>query len=177
MPSARSHRWISKSATASSQNLIPQQIGPSARSSPMFGISLLLALAGLAEAFPASSLALASPQAKTSTTLQSTPPSARASLVLATAAMEATALGGSSKNTGVVTGGDYPDIHIGKACIAYSLAPCAHYVPATEKCLACSSSEYPSPWCFTCESENVWTLTLTNSMHPPLTACVVRTRS
>jgi len=58
------------------------------------------------------------------------------------------------KNTGVVTGGDYPDMHTGKFCSAYSLAPCAHHVPATEKYPACPSSEYPSPKCSrTCESE------------------------
>merc|ERR1711871_1155445 len=51
------------------------------------------------------------------------------------------------KNTGVVTGGDYPDMHTGKTCSAYSLAPCAHHVPATEKYPACPSSEYPSPSC------------------------------
>merc|ERR1712185_519021 len=58
------------------------------------------------------------------------------------------------KNTGVVTGGDYFDIGDGKTCSAYSLAPCAHHVPATEKYPACPSSEYPSPKCSrTCESE------------------------
>merc|ERR1712100_221545 len=32
-------------------------------------------------------------------------------------------------------------------CYPYSLAPCAHHVPATAKYPACPSSEYPSPSC------------------------------
>lgn len=57
------------------------------------------------------------------------------------------------KNTGVVTGGDYPEKDTGATCSAYSLAPCAHHVPATEKYPACPSSEYPSPRCSkSCES-------------------------
>jgi len=57
------------------------------------------------------------------------------------------------KNTGVVTGGDYPDMGTGSTCSAYSLAPCAHHVPATAKYPACPSSEYPSPRCSkSCES-------------------------
>lgn len=51
------------------------------------------------------------------------------------------------KNTGVVTGGDYPDMGTGKTCSAYSLAPCAHHVPATSKYPQCPSGEYPSPSC------------------------------
>jgi len=51
------------------------------------------------------------------------------------------------KNKGVVTGGDYTDMGTGATCSAYSLAPCAHHVPATEKYPACPSSEYPSPKC------------------------------
>jgi len=51
------------------------------------------------------------------------------------------------ENTGVVTGGDYFDIGSGSTCYPYSLAPCAHHVPATEKYPACPSSEYPSPRC------------------------------
>lgn len=50
-------------------------------------------------------------------------------------------------STGVVTGGDYTDIGSGDTCYPYSLAPCAHHVPATEKYPACPSSEYPSPSC------------------------------
>jgi cathepsin B len=48
---------------------------------------------------------------------------------------------------GVVTGGDYTDIGSGDTCYPYSLAPCAHHVPATAKYPACPSSEYPSPSC------------------------------
>merc|ERR1711988_624009 len=48
---------------------------------------------------------------------------------------------------GVCTGGDYTDIGSGKTCLPYSLAPCAHYVPATSKYPKCPSSEYPSPRC------------------------------
>merc|ERR1712037_686481 len=56
------------------------------------------------------------------------------------------------KNKGVVTGGDYFDIGAGDTCGPYTLAPCAHHVPATEKYPACPSSEYPSPKCKkTCE--------------------------
>jgi cathepsin B len=51
------------------------------------------------------------------------------------------------KGTGVVTGGDYTDIGSGDTCYPYSLAPCAHHVPATAKYPACPSSEYPSPSC------------------------------
>jgi cathepsin B len=51
------------------------------------------------------------------------------------------------KSTGVVTGGDYTDIGSGDSCYPYSLAPCAHHVPATAKYPACPSSEYPSPSC------------------------------
>jgi cathepsin B len=51
------------------------------------------------------------------------------------------------KNTGVATGGDYTDIGSGDTCYPYSLAPCAHHVPATAKYPACPSSEYPSPSC------------------------------
>jgi cathepsin B len=57
------------------------------------------------------------------------------------------------KNTGVVTGGDYPDKDTGATCSAYSLAPCAHHVPASAKYPACPSAEYPNPRCpKTCES-------------------------
>merc|ERR1712134_87846 len=51
------------------------------------------------------------------------------------------------KRTGVPTGGDYTDIGAGDTCQPYSLAPCAHHVPATAKYPACPSSEYPSPSC------------------------------
>jgi cathepsin B len=58
------------------------------------------------------------------------------------------------KNKGVVTGGDYPDMGTGATCKSYSLAPCAHHVPATEKYPACPSKEYPSPRCSKqCEGE------------------------
>merc|ERR1712032_1377241 len=49
------------------------------------------------------------------------------------------------KNKGVVTGGDYFDIGAGDTCGPYTLAPCAHGVPATEKYPACPSSEYSTP--------------------------------
>jgi len=49
------------------------------------------------------------------------------------------------KNKGVVTGGDYFDIGAGDSCGPYSLAPCAHHVPATEKYPVCPSSEYSTP--------------------------------
>jgi cathepsin B len=51
------------------------------------------------------------------------------------------------QGTGVVTGGDYFDIGKGDTCLPYSLAPCAHHVPASTKYPACPSSEYPSPQC------------------------------
>jgi cathepsin B len=51
------------------------------------------------------------------------------------------------KSTGVVTGGDYTDRGTGDSCYPYSLAPCAHHVPATSKYPACPSGEYPSPRC------------------------------
>jgi len=49
--------------------------------------------------------------------------------------------------TGVVSGGDYTDIGSGSTCLPYSLAPCAHHVPATKKYPACPSNEYPTPSC------------------------------
>jgi len=49
------------------------------------------------------------------------------------------------KGSGVVTGGGYEMIGQGQTCGPYSLAPCAHHVPATEKYPACPSSEYSTP--------------------------------
>jgi len=49
------------------------------------------------------------------------------------------------ESTGVVTGGDYTDIGSGDTCAPYSLAPCAHHVPASAEYPACPSSEYPTP--------------------------------
>jgi len=49
--------------------------------------------------------------------------------------------------TGVSTGGDYTAIGDGDTCLPYSLAPCAHHVPASSKYPACMSGEYPSPQC------------------------------
>jgi cathepsin B len=51
------------------------------------------------------------------------------------------------EQVGVVTGGKYEDIGKGDTCLPYSLAPCAHHVPASEKYPACPSGEYPSPEC------------------------------
>jgi len=51
------------------------------------------------------------------------------------------------QEVGVVTGGKYDDIGKGDTCLPYSLAPCAHHVPATAKYPACPSGEYPSPRC------------------------------
>jgi cathepsin B len=51
------------------------------------------------------------------------------------------------ERTGVVTGGDFTDIGSEGTCYPYSLAPCAHHVPATAKYPACPSSEYDSPRC------------------------------
>jgi len=45
------------------------------------------------------------------------------------------------KTEGVVTGGDYPDAGSGETCYPYSLAPCAHHVPASDKYPACPSDE------------------------------------
>ena len=50
-------------------------------------------------------------------------------------------------NTGVVTGGDYPDIGKGTTCRPYTLPPCAHHVPATKTYKKCPSNEYPTPRC------------------------------
>jgi len=55
--------------------------------------------------------------------------------------------------SGVVTGGDYSDIGSGDTCLPYSLAPCAHHVPATAKYPECPS-EYPSPRCSSSCSES-----------------------
>jgi len=48
---------------------------------------------------------------------------------------------------GVVTGGKHDDIGKGDTCLPYSLAACAHHVPASEKYPACPSGDYPSPMC------------------------------
>jgi hypothetical protein len=50
------------------------------------------------------------------------------------------------QRTGVVTGGDYFDIGKGDTCYPYSLAPCAHHVPATDKYPECGP-EGGSPKC------------------------------
>lgn len=50
-------------------------------------------------------------------------------------------------NTGVVTGGDYPDIGKGTSCRPYTLKPCAHHVPPTSKYAKCPENEYPTPQC------------------------------
>jgi len=54
-------------------------------------------------------------------------------------------------NVGVVTGGDYGDLGADgttklSTCLPYSLAPCAHHVPATDKYPACPA-EVESPKC------------------------------
>lgn len=49
------------------------------------------------------------------------------------------------KNSGVVTGGDYPDSGTGETCLPYSLKPCAHHVES-QKYEPCPSSD-PSPSC------------------------------
>lgn len=46
------------------------------------------------------------------------------------------------QQVGVVTGGKYEDIGKGDTCLPYSLAPCAHHVPATEKYPACPQGDY-----------------------------------
>jgi len=51
------------------------------------------------------------------------------------------------ERVGVVTGGKHDDIGKGDTCLPYSLAPCAHHVPASDKYPACPSGEYPSPQC------------------------------
>jgi len=51
------------------------------------------------------------------------------------------------KDTGVATGGNYDDIGKGTTCLPYSLAPCAHHVPATAKYKKCPAGDYPSPQC------------------------------
>jgi len=48
---------------------------------------------------------------------------------------------------GVVTGGKHDAIGKGDTCLPYSLAPCAHHVPASDKYPACPSGDYPSPMC------------------------------
>lgn len=49
------------------------------------------------------------------------------------------------KSHGVVTGGDYTDIGKGETCAPYTLAPCAHHVPATAEYPKCPSSDYSTP--------------------------------
>jgi cathepsin B len=51
------------------------------------------------------------------------------------------------EEVGVVSGGSYTAIGQGDTCLPYSLPPCAHHVPASEKYPACPSGEYPSPRC------------------------------
>merc|ERR1712080_359280 len=61
------------------------------------------------------------------------------------------------RSSGVVTGGDYTDRGAGDTCYPYSLAPCAHHVPATSKYPACPSGEYPSPSCKRSCTEGAYT--------------------
>jgi len=49
------------------------------------------------------------------------------------------------KGNGVVTGGGYEMTGQGQTCAPYSLAPCAHHVPATEKYPECPKDEYSTP--------------------------------
>jgi hypothetical protein len=63
------------------------------------------------------------------------------------------------EETGVVTGGKYEDIGSGDTCLPYSLAPCAHHVPATDKYPACPEGEYPSPMCGQACSESGYNMT------------------
>merc|ERR1712048_1531674 len=58
------------------------------------------------------------------------------------------------KSHGVVTGGDYFDIGSGTTCAPYSLAPCAHHVPATAKYPTCPSSEYSTPSLKKCSEDS-----------------------
>lgn len=58
------------------------------------------------------------------------------------------------QSNGVVTGGDYTEIGSGDTCLPYSLKPCAHHVPASDKYEPCPSSEYPSPSCKSSCSED-----------------------
>lgn len=62
-------------------------------------------------------------------------------------------------NVGVVTGGDYPDIGKGTTCRPYTLAPCAHHVPATKTYPKCPSSEYSTPKCNKACSESKYSKT------------------
>lgn len=55
---------------------------------------------------------------------------------------------------GVVTGGDYTDIGSADTCLPYSLAPCAHHVPATAAYPECPSSEYRLTCHGTCSESN-----------------------
>lgn len=48
---------------------------------------------------------------------------------------------------GVVSGGGYEDIGKGDSCLPYSLAPCAHHVPASAEHPACPAGDYDSPIC------------------------------
>jgi len=49
------------------------------------------------------------------------------------------------RTAGVVTGGDYSLIGKGETCGPYTMGPCAHHVPATEKYPVCPKKEYPTP--------------------------------
>lgn len=60
------------------------------------------------------------------------------------------------KSTGVVTGGKYDDIGKGDTCLPYSLAACAHHVPASDKYPACPEGDYPSPQCAQSCSETAY---------------------
>lgn len=55
---------------------------------------------------------------------------------------------------GVVTGGKYEDTGKGDTCLPYSLAPCAHHVPASAKYPACPDGEYDNPVCKSTCSES-----------------------
>merc|ERR1712194_41431 len=55
------------------------------------------------------------------------------------------------KSQGVVTGGDYDDVGKGATCGPYTLAPCAHHVPATSKYPTCPTNEYSTPSLKACQ--------------------------
>lgn len=48
---------------------------------------------------------------------------------------------------GVVSGGKFEDTGKGDTCLPYSLAPCAHHVPASSKYPACPAGDYDNPVC------------------------------
>jgi len=77
---------------------------------------------------------------------------------------------------GVVTGGDHTDKEPTAGCLPYSLAPCAHHVPATSAYPVCGA-EGGSPQCMSSCSEHKYQTSYHNDKHFADRSYSIRTAS